>query len=175
MSTLYELQGQFQEIYNHLIAGEIDEQTFNDTLESIDFKGAIETKAEGYAHIIANLENNANTVDDEIKRFKSEIERLTNHKNSFANKAARMKERLQAAMIATDNRKIKTALFSFNVQANPEKVVVEDLECLKNQDVWKKPKFTEAELDKTLIKKMMQEGKEIKGARLEKTESLRIK
>ena len=52
MATLYELTGQYLDIY----LMDIDDETKADTLESIDWQEQFEQKAEGYAHIIKILD-----------------------------------------------------------------------------------------------------------------------
>lgn len=52
MATLYELTGQFLEIYNM----EIDDETKLDTLESIEWTSDYENKVEGYVKVIKSLE-----------------------------------------------------------------------------------------------------------------------
>ena len=52
MATLYELTGQFLEIYNL----ELDEETKLDTLDSIDWQTDYEEKVENYIKVIKNIE-----------------------------------------------------------------------------------------------------------------------
>jgi len=169
MSTLYELQEEYRNIYDMPAQGEIDEQTFSDCLEGICFDEQLETKAEGYAKVIRMLEYDADTA-------KAEAARLSSRRSSFENNAQRMRERLYTAMKITGREKFKTPLFSFNNQATAEKVVVDDINALQsNDDYWKPRKWDESELDKSKIKEALQSGQNINGAHLEKGESLRIR
>lgn len=52
MATLYELTGQFLDIYNM----ELDEETKLDTLDSIDWNSDYEEKVENYIKVMKNLE-----------------------------------------------------------------------------------------------------------------------
>ena len=52
MATLYELTGQFLDIYNL----ELDEETKLDTLDSIDWQTDYENKVENYVKVIKNTE-----------------------------------------------------------------------------------------------------------------------
>ena len=52
MPTLYELTGQFLDIYNL----ELDEETKLDTLDSIDLQNDYEEKFENYIKVINNIE-----------------------------------------------------------------------------------------------------------------------
>ena len=58
--TLYELTGQFLEVNEMAENGEIDEETMQDTLESIECE--IEVKAENYAKVIRNLESDMESL-----------------------------------------------------------------------------------------------------------------
>lgn len=65
MATLYELTGQFLEIYNM----EIDDETKLDTLESIDWTTDYENKIEGYVKVIKSLE-----ADIEARKMKRNVQ-----------------------------------------------------------------------------------------------------
>ena len=66
MSSLFELNGVWQELANMLYQDDVDEQMILDTLESIE--GEIEDKADSYAYIIADLQNNNN-----LRTFKYDL------------------------------------------------------------------------------------------------------
>lgn len=123
MSTLYELTKDYQALLEMMEDTE-DAQVVIDTLEGIE--GEIEIKADGYAKVMRQLEG-------EVDMLKGEIERLTGRKKTIENNIQRMKDSLQAAMVATGKTKFKTDLFSFSVQRNGGKapviwdVPVEDL------------------------------------------------
>lgn len=61
MATLYELTGQFLDIYNM----DSDDETKQDTLESIDWAEDYENKVEGYIKVIKNLD-----ADIEARKMK---------------------------------------------------------------------------------------------------------
>lgn len=61
MSTLYELTGQYLEIYNL----DMDDETKQDTLDSIDWAEDYENKVENYVKVIKNLD-----ADMEARRMK---------------------------------------------------------------------------------------------------------
>ena len=66
MASLYELTGQYLEIYNM----ELDEETKLDTLDSIDWETEYETKVENYIKVMKN-------IDADVEARKAEIKRLT--------------------------------------------------------------------------------------------------
>jgi len=116
MSTLYELKSEWMTLLDMLEEG-ADPEVIEATLEGIDAE--IEIKADNYARIIRQLEA-------DVAALKSEIERMTERKKSLENNISRLKANLQDAMIVTGKEKFKTDLFSFGIQNNPPKVVIDD-------------------------------------------------
>lgn len=71
-NSLYELTGQALLLMEMALEGEVDEQTFADTMESLNYE--IEEKADAYAKIDKML-------DGEIKTLAAEIARLNSRKH----------------------------------------------------------------------------------------------
>lgn len=164
MSTLYELTGDYLKLLELGEDPETDPEVFKDTLEGLD--GEIETKAEGYAKVIKQLEADAKMLDDEAKR-------LTARKKAAENNIACMKKSLENAMRACNKIKFKTELFSFGIQKNPPSVKFDDehlelipIEYLIPQD----PK-----VDKKRILEDLKSGAKFDWATMEQGESLRIR
>ena len=161
MATLYEIAAEYMTLLD--MAEEIDEEVFKDTLEGIE--GELEIKADGYAKVIAELENRSEGLDREIKR-------LTDRKKAIGTNIARIKGNLEAAMIATGKKKFKTDLFSFGIQKNPPRLVldkgIEDIPM----DYYI---FQDPVADKEKIKAELKAGETFDFAHLEQTEGLRIK
>ena len=109
MLTLYELTDEFLQLQDLLEHGEADEQIYQDTLESLEFD--LEEKADNYAKIIRNFES-------QIETLKAEERRLKDRRQICEKAIKRLKDNLQAAMLQTGKRKIKTDLFSFTVAKN---------------------------------------------------------
>lgn len=114
MASLYELTGKWLEVYE--MAGEVEQEVIDDTLESIE--GEIEAKATGYGMVIRQLEADVNALAEEIKRLQAK-------KKAAENTIDRMKARLQESMAALGTKKITTPLFSFGIQKNPPRVVID--------------------------------------------------
>ena len=76
MATLYELTGQFLDIYNM----ELDEETKLDTLDSMDWNSDYENKVENYIKVIKNTEADIEARKNEIKRL-TELNRADERKN----------------------------------------------------------------------------------------------
>ena len=161
MATLYELTGQFRELLELVEQGEVDPEMLADTLEGLE--GEIEIKADGYAKVIKELEG-------KTAMLKGEIERLSNRKSAIENNIKTMKESLEIAMRATGKTKFKTDLFSFNIQKNPPKLVIDKPEEIPEEYLIPQ----EPKINSKAIKDMLKE-KELPFAHLEQSESLRIR
>lgn len=160
--TLYEITGQFVELLTWAEDPDVDEQAFQDTLESLTAE--IEEKADGYAKIIRQLQG-------EVEAIKAEVDRLTNRKTAIENHITFMKKNLEQSMIATGKEKFKTELFSFNIQNNPASVVL-DVDEDKVPDQYS---VITKKVDKKGILQAIKNGEEIEFAHLEQSRSLRIR
>lgn len=158
---LYELTGQYLELEEMAVNGEIDEQTFVDTMESITED--IKSKADGYARVIRNLEAN-------VEAYKNEEERLYSKRKTLENNIKRMKSNLQYCMCVTGEKKFKTELFSFNVKKNPKKLVVDKIEAVPEEFLI----IQEPKVDTKALKEFVADN-EVSYAHLEQGESLVIR
>ncbi len=115
MSTMYELTTAAQELYEMLSNDDIDEQTFNDTLEGM---GADE-KVDACCKIIKQLEADAKAVAEEK-------DRLAKRSTALKNNAKRVRESLVMFMQASGQSRIKTVLFSLSTRATQKLNISED-------------------------------------------------
>lgn len=167
--NIYDITGNFLKLQQMLESGEIDEETFKDTLESIDMD--LEEKAENYAKIIKNL-----TKDTE--GIKAEETRLKEKRQAIESNIDRLKKDLESAMIITGKTKFKTDLFSFGIQKNTPSVQIENeadfiqWAAIKREDLLK---YKDPEINKKAIIEELKQGKEIIGAKIAQSESLRIR
>lgn len=161
--TLYELTGQFKELLEMIENGDISQDILKDTLEGLE--GEIEVKADGYAKVIKELEGKQLTLE-------AEIDRLSQRKASIENNIKTMKESLQKAMTVTGKTKFKTDLFSFNIQKNPARLVIDNpKEIPEKYLIPQEPKINNA-----AIKNYLSDTGIIPTfAHLEQSESLRIR
>lgn len=159
MATLYELQGAYRQLLE--LEEDTDPTLFHDTLDSI--ADTIEDKAIGYAKVI-------NQLNSDAEQLKKEELRLHGRRSSIENKVRILKDNLTQAMIETDQRKIKSPEFNIYIQKNPAKLVIPD-----EQKVNASYFHTELVLDKKSIKEDLKAGKEVLGASLEQSESVRIR
>lgn len=157
MATLYELTGQFLEIYNM----EIDDETKLDTLESIDWTSDYENKVEGYVKVIKSLEA-------DIEARKNEKKRLDGLNKSDQSKIDNLKAALAVSMTETGQTRVDTTLFKVGFRKSKAVVVDEDKLPKKYQIVSYKP-------DKKEIKKLLESGATIRGAHIEERSNLSIR
>ena len=161
MATLYELTGQFRELLELVEQGEVDPEMLADTLEGLE--GEIEIKADGYAKVIRELEGKTAVLKDEI-------DRLSKRKSVIENNIKNLKQALETAMRATGKTKFKTDLFSFNIQKNPPKLIIDKPEEIPEEYLIPQ----EPKIDTKAIKEILKQ-QELPFARLEQSESLRIR
>ena len=164
MSSIYEITQDYLYLMEMAEMEEVDAQMVADTLEAVE--GELEYKAEAYAKIMKNLEG-------DIQALKSEEERLSQKRKTIENNIKRMKEALQSVMEVTGKTKFKTQLFSFGIQNNaPSVVITADIKDIPAEYL----RIKEPEVDKTAIKKAIQEGIDLSDiAHLEQSQSLRIR
>lgn len=157
MPTLYELTGQFLDIYNM----ELDDETKLDTLDSIDWQTDYENKVENYIKVIKNNEA-------DIEARKNEIKRLTELNRADERKNERMKENLKESMALTGHERVDTTLFKVSFRKS-EAVEVDDLLLPEAYKVatWK--------ADKKRLKEDLKNGLEIIGASLIERKNLSIR
>lgn len=161
--NLYEITGNLLQLQLMLESGDYDEEALHDTIESID--AIFEDKADGYAKVIRNMES-------DIEAIKAEQQRLSDRKKVLENGIQRLKDNLEQSMIALDKRKFKTQLFSFTIQKNPAKVIIDDDEAVPDAYLVPQP----PKLDKKALADALKAGELTEGiAHLEQSESLRIR
>ena len=159
---MYELTSDYMAVLDMANNPDIPPEVIADTLEGIS--GEIELKAESSAIVIKELES-------EMLKLKTEEIRLSGKRKAIENNIAVIKDRLYNAMKLTGKEKFKTALFNFNIQKNPVKLVIDDESLIpKKYYVKQEPK-----LDAAKLKEDLKAGAVRKYAHLEQGESLRIK
>ena len=162
LATLYELTDRYKQLL--MLAEELDEDVFKDTLESMDDE--IETKADSYAIIDKKLQ-----ADEEM--FAAEIKRLQDRKRSIANNRKNLKASLYDSMKLTGKEKFKTERFSFWVQNSPPRLVVDDeTEIPKAYWEEQKPRLNK----KLLLNDLeLEDYPNFKGAHVEQGEGVRFR
>lgn len=157
--NLYDLTGNYKKVYEM----DLDDETWQDTLESID--SAIEQKADGLMYVIRDLE-----VD--VVGLKDEEARLKKKREVAERKIKRLKQYLQDNMETVGKTKFKTQLFSYNIQNNPASLKLTDEKLIPQKYYTVE---TSRKYDNKAIKDDLKAGKVINGAELKTSQSLRIR
>ena len=164
MSNLFEIATAYRALAEKLHDTDLPDEVIEDTLESLQFP--IEEKAKNVAMVIRNIEASAKAIkeaaDAMILRAKSE-----------ENRAKHLKGYLQSAMEATGITKIESPYFVISLRNNPESVVI-DAESQIPADYMREIPASYSP-DRILIKKAIQDGYEVPGCHLTRTQSLQIK
>lgn len=166
--TLYELKGAWLSVMD-MVEDDTDIQAIQDTIDSID--AAIDEKAENYGKVIKNIMGDIAIIKKEEKRFSEK-------RKALENKAKALQDRLFEAMNATHKEKIKTPLFTFTIQNNPEFAAIEDEAAFRAWAQKEAPQYLNVEepkINRTLLKDDLKAGKKIKGVKLDRTRGLRIR
>ncbi len=179
MSRLFEISNDFAELFDQLDAfDEIEEddmreaaqQAWYDTLESIETE--FELKAENVAQYIKALRVEADAIREEEKT-------LAARRKAKEKRADSLIGYLMSCMKQIHREKIETAKCKLSIRRNAESVQVADESKLIGQLVLNGRsdllRIKTPELDKTALKKCLQDGAVIDGASLVRTESLIIK
>ncbi|MBQ1573961.1 MAG: siphovirus Gp157 family protein [Clostridiales bacterium] len=159
--TLYQMSAAAKELYELLESGEIDEQTVNDTMESI---GASE-KLESYVYVQKSLEA-------EIAAFKAEIDRMTDRKRSLEKQVERLQQAQIDFMAATGQKSANAGTFKLTMRENKSCEITNEseipLEFLREVPAKYEP-------DKNALKAALKSGKEIPGCTLKTSYSVTAK
>ena len=169
---LYDYAAEFAELFDSLgdMAGDDDlEQAWFDTLESIEAE--FEDKAENVAAYIKQLKGEADMLREQERAF-AERRRAKEHH------AERLKKYLLDNMAAVNLKKIDRPLAMISVKNNAESPRFDNesgfIEWAKrNAD--ELLRYKEPEIDKNAVKRYLQEGHELDGVRLERSQSIIIK
>lgn len=157
MATLYELTGQYLEIYNM----ELDEETKLDTLDSINWETDYETKVENCIKVVKNIDADMEARDAEIKR-------LTNLNKFDKKKKEYLREQVSESMELTGHERVDTPLFKVSFRKS-QAVEVDEAVLPEAYKVatWKP--------DKKRLKEDLKNGLEIIGASLVERKNLSIR
>ncbi|MBC1484523.1 siphovirus Gp157 family protein [Listeria sp. FSL L7-1485] len=136
-------------------------KALEDTLDAIT--DGFHDKAENIAKIIKELMADAEIVGIESKR-------LLKRKQALENNAVKLKNYLQTEMERLEIRKLKSSLFTIQIQKNPASVEVTNKTLLEPYFLLQEPK-----IDKKRIAELLKAGNEVDGAVLIESESLRIR
>lgn len=153
MGTLFQIAGEFEELYSLATQEQLDEDLFNGTLEALT--GELEVKGAGYVAVINQLDMEAKKAKELSDTFKLKAE-------TRVNAIGRMKDALKIAMDRIGTDKIDTGDFTIKLQKNGGKQpMIVDGEVPND--------FLKViyEPDKEKIRKVLEEGSKLDFAHLE--------
>lgn len=160
MAYLYELEG----LYAQLQEMDLDDETFQDTLDSIDFQEDLESNIEYFAKMMKNQEAEEAMFKAEASKFKEKADRAKAKKERF-------KQYINQAMRLTNQKKVQAGLFTVSTR-DSKAVQILDEKKIPLYLMTEKHTFTP---NKTEIKKAIEKGVEVGGAQLIINQSVVIK
>ena len=156
---LYEMTVAANQLYDLLTSGEIDEQTFNDTLQAM----GTEEKLESYCKVIRQLEADAAMLKAEKERIDKKIKVSENAVN-------RMKKAVMDFMKASGSTKSTAGTFTVALSTSKAVNILDESKIPVRFLVEQEPK-----IDKSAIRQELMSGAEIEGCELQINEGVRIR
>ena len=148
--TLFQMTTAAKALYEYLQNDEIDEQTYNDTLEAI----GLEDKLEAYCQVIRQYEAEADM-------FKAEIDRLQARKKTAENNIDRMKKTITDYLISMGKDKDKAGTFSVRLNTSKAVNITDEVMIPDEYKIPQEPK-----INRKAIRDALKAGEEISGAEL---------
>jgi len=169
MTALFQLTNQYLALAETLADGDFDAQTVADTIEASGITDELSTKAQALEYVARGALAHHDAIDAEIARLqalKAQRERVANG----------LREYLKSNMERAGIEKIECPMFRITIAKNPPAVEIIDQLSLP-KEYWRtpEPKPPVAAPDKTLIKKALQDGVDVIGARLVQNTRLVVK
>jgi len=154
--SLYQLSSTYLEALDNLTDPEMDLpiEAVTDTLEGLS--GEMEEKAINVAKFMRNIEATANAI-------KEAETAMAKRRKALENRASWMKDYLKGSMEHTGITKIECPYFKLSIQKNPAAVNIINEDTIPDKF---KEQVISWKVDKTAIKKAIQSGKTIPGAKL---------
>lgn len=169
MTALYVITNNYLALAEKLADGDFDLQTIADTIEASGITDELAVKAQGIEFIAREAEKYGPMID-------MEIERLQALKASRAKVAQGLRDYLKSNMERAGIEKIECPLFKLSIKHNPPAVEITDTSSIP-AEYWRtpEPKPPVAAPDKTAIKKALQAGVDVMGAKLTYGTRLEVK
>lgn len=164
MLKLYEIAEEYMQLCEIAEDTDVDAQVFKDTLAGIEAE--LEVKADAYAVILTNLDNDVEKID-------KEIERLTKMKKTLKSRSDFLKKNLTNTMLLMDKKKFKTDIHSYSIQKNaPSLNILNEAKIPEKYMIAQEPK-----LDRKMLLADVKENPEAFKdiAETKQTENLRIR
>ena len=165
MTTLYKLTDTMKYLLDLAQTGEVDQETIDATIESMDLTTDIESKIDGYAYVMDELKASNDRIQDEIKRLQA-------RKRVQMNNYTRMRETLLDTFKLLKLDKVKTDKYTVSVRRNPIKMIVRDESNIPKRFYEEQaPRLNKSELKEYL----KNSDEDLEGVELTQEESLQIR
>lgn len=164
MTRLYDISESLRELSSIEVDGEDMAIAIRDTMQAV--QGEFDEKAKAVASVILNMDSDAEAVQ-------AEIDRLTARKKVILNRQEGIKTYLRDNMESCGISKISHPLFTITLAKGREIAVIDNPGAIPDELMNVK---TEMRPEKAEILRLLKEGKEVPGARIERSQStIRIK
>jgi uncharacterized membrane protein YccC len=163
--SLYLIATEYRQALDTLAESDLDPQTLADTLEGLD--GELQPKLIAVAMWARNVDADADAIEAAAKAMQDRAKALRA-------KAERTRAYLLQCMQLAGVERISSPHVVLSVRANPASVEIED-EAQIPAAYMTDPKPVPPKPDKALIKRALQDGHEVPGARLARGVRLEIK
>jgi hypothetical protein len=169
MTALFVLTNQYLELAEKLADGDFDAQTVADTIEASGITDELSTKAQALEYVARGALAYHGAIDAEISRLmalKAQRDRI----------AQGLRDYLKSNMERAGIEKIQCPMFQISIAKNPPAVEIIDQLSLP-AEYWRtpEPKPPVPAPDKAAIKKALQDGIDVIGAKLVQGTRLVIK
>lgn len=159
--TLYEMEQRYRLFLDMAEDGEISEEALQDMREYL--LTDISEKLEGYGCVLKQLQADADAV-------KAEKIRLAGKQASLEKNIDRIRETMNAAMLLTNQKKVKTALFTFSTTTRLKTIV--DVPAEELPEGFRKIEY---KADAKAIDEWLRAGHEVPWAHQEQAQSLTVR
>ena len=160
MASLYELANDYTELME--LEGQVDEEQLNQIKELVE--NEIKNKSGNIVKLIMNIQSDVKAIDEEIKR-------LNKKKKAKNNTIDSIKEYTKNHLLAMEMKKVETPFGNITVRNNPASLKISDETLIPME-------YIEEEIvknvNKSAIKDLLKDGKEIPGCELTYSKSLII-
>lgn len=165
MPKLYELAEEFDEIYREISESDPDEDFSDDLKEKLrKAEGNFEDKLIACVKVLKTLNAEADVC-------RSEADRLTKRARSYVRNADSLKDYVKECMLSSGMLRVKSSLFNISIADNPPAVDVFDIDNIPEEFTVALPR----KVSKTDIKLAIERGEEVPGAKLVRSQGVRIR
>jgi predicted transcriptional regulator len=159
-TSIYDINKAFQSIVDMVADGELTQEDFQQALAELE-----QSKVEKCGNAICYL----NMLKHGIEDMKAEEKRIATMRKSLESRAKNLENAFAYVLNNMGDKEVITRYGVMKVRKNPPSVVIDDLSKVPTKFQHQKIEVT---LDKTAIKKAIQSGEKVDGARLESSERL---